>query len=63
MKSTINNKIDWDNSSNASIKMELESLKHQQKTVVDKIVTLSKNLEGWEQRAEKVIKAMTPKVK
>jgi hypothetical protein len=48
MKSTINNKIDWDNSSNASIKMELESLKHQQKTVVDKIVTLSKNLEELE---------------
>ena len=42
------NTIDWDNSSNASIKMELESLKHQQKTVVDKMVTLSKNLEELE---------------
>ena len=40
MKSTINNKIGWDNSSHASVKMELESLKHQQKTVVDKIVTI-----------------------
>ena len=42
------NTIDWDNSSNASIKMELESLKHQQKTVLDKMVTLSKNLEELE---------------
>jgi hypothetical protein len=42
------NTIDWDNSSNASIKMELESLKHQQKTVLDKMVTLSKNLEEIE---------------
>ena len=42
------NTIDWDNSSNASIKMELESLKHQQKAIVDKIITLSKNLEELE---------------
>ena len=48
MESTINNMIDWDNSSNASIKMGLESLKHQQKTIVDKIITLSKNLEELE---------------
>ena len=48
MENTIKNTIDWDNSSNASIKMELESLKHQQKTVVDKMVTLSKNLEELE---------------
>ena len=48
MENTRKNTIDWDNSSNASIKMELEGLKHQQKTVVDKIVTLSKNLEEIE---------------
>lgn len=48
MESVVNNRIDWDNSSNASIKMELESLKHQQKTVLDKMVTLSKNLEEIE---------------
>jgi hypothetical protein len=28
--------------------MELESLKHQQKAIVDKIITLSKNLEELE---------------
>jgi hypothetical protein len=28
--------------------MQLEGLKHQQKTVIDKIVTLSKNLEELE---------------
>jgi hypothetical protein len=48
MESVVNNRIDWDNSSNASIKMELESLKHQQKAIVDKIITLSKNLEELE---------------
>ena len=48
MENTIKNTIDWDNSSNASIKMELEAIKHQQKTVVDKMVTLSKNLEELE---------------
>jgi len=48
MENTIKNTIDWDNSSNASIKMELEVIKHQQKTVVDKMVTLSKNLEELE---------------
>ena len=48
MENTIKNTIDWDNSSNASIKMELEGIKHQQKTVVDKMVTLSKNLEELE---------------
>ena len=48
MENTIKNTIDWDNSSNASIKMELESLKHQQKAIVDKIITLSKNLEELE---------------
>ena len=48
MESMVNNTIDWDNISNASIKMQLEELKHQQKTVIDKIVTLSKNLEELE---------------
>jgi hypothetical protein len=48
MENTIKNTIDWDNSSNSSIKMQLEGLKHQQKTVVDKIVTLSKKLEELE---------------
>lgn len=48
MENIINKTIDWNNSSNASIKMGLESLKHQQKTVVDKMVTLSKNLEELE---------------
>jgi hypothetical protein len=48
MESMVNKSIDWDNSSNASIKMQLEGLKHQQKTVIDKIVTLSKNLEELE---------------
>jgi hypothetical protein len=48
MENIINKTIDWDISSNASIKMQLESLKHQQKTIVDKIVTLSKNLEEIE---------------
>jgi len=48
MENTRKNTIDWDNSSNASIKMELEGLKHQQKTVLDKMVTLSKNLEEIE---------------
>ena len=48
MENTIKNTIDWDNSSNASIKMELEGIKHQQKTVVDKMVILSKNLEELE---------------
>ena len=48
MENMINNTIDWNNSSNASIKMELESLKHQQKAIVDKIITLSKNLEELE---------------
>ena len=48
MENMINKTIDWNSSSNASIKMELESLKHQQKTIVDKIITLSKNLEELE---------------
>jgi DNA-binding protein YbaB len=48
MESMINNAIDWDNSSNASIKMQLEELKHQQKTIKEKIIKLSENLENIE---------------
>ena len=48
MENTIKNTIDWDNSSNTSIKMELESLKVQQNKIIEKIVTLSKNLEELE---------------
>ena len=48
MGNTIKNTIDWDSSSNTSIKMELESLKVQQNTIIEKIVTLSKNLEELE---------------
>jgi hypothetical protein len=48
MENTIKNTIDWDNSSNTSIKMELEILKVQQNTIIEKIVTLSKNLEELE---------------
>ena len=35
MENTIKNTIDWDNSSNTSIKMELESLKVQQNTIIE----------------------------
>ena len=48
MGNTIKNTIDWDSSSNTSIKMELEILKVQQNTIIEKIVTLSKNLEELE---------------
>ena len=44
----INNAIDWNTMSNASIKLQLEELKHQQKTIVDKIIDLSKKLEDVE---------------
>jgi len=48
MESMINNAIDWNTMSNASIKLQLEELKHQQKTIVDKIIDLSKKLEDVE---------------
>tara|TARA_R110002020_G_scaffold447550_3_gene659936 strand:- start:1348 stop:1548 length:201 start_codon:yes stop_codon:yes gene_type:complete len=48
MESMINNAIDWDNISNASIKLQLEELKHQQKTLRGKIIDLSKKLEDIE---------------
>lgn len=43
-----NNANDWDNMSNASIKMRLEELMFQQKTITEKIITLSGKLESIE---------------
>ena len=63
MESMVNRVIDWDNSSNASIKMELEGLKHQQKTVIDKIVTLSKILEELEKEYYYANKILTKRYK
>jgi len=40
--------IDWENMSNSSIKMELEELNHQQNSIKDKIINLSKKLESVE---------------
>lgn len=40
--------IQWDNMSNASIKMQLEELLYQQKSIRDKILTLSEKLEDIE---------------
>lgn len=40
-----NNAIDWNNMSNASIKMQLEELTHQQKSIKEKIISLSEKLE------------------
>jgi len=40
-----NNAIDWNNMSNASIKMQLEELTHQQKSIKEKIILLSEKLE------------------
>lgn len=37
--------IKWDNMNNASIKMHLEELTQQQKSIIDKIVKLSEKLE------------------
>ena len=41
-------KVDWENMSNSSIKMELEELIHQQKTIKNKILKLSEKLEDVE---------------
>jgi DNA-binding protein YbaB len=41
-------KVDWENMSNSSIKMELEELIHQQKTIKNKILNLSEKLEDVE---------------
>ena len=40
--------IDWENMNNASIKMQLEELNHQQNSIKDKIINLSKKLEEVE---------------
>jgi hypothetical protein len=40
--------IDWDNMSNANIKMHLEELMYQQKSIKDKIISLSEKLESVE---------------
>jgi len=43
-----NNTIDWENMSNASIKMQLEELLHQQKSIKDRMLSLSEKLESVE---------------
>jgi len=43
-----NKAIDWENMNNASIKMQLEELNHQQNSIKDKIINLSKKLEEVE---------------
>ena len=43
-----NKAIDWENMNNASIKMQLEELNHQQNSIKDKIINLSKRLEEVE---------------
>ena len=48
MESMINNAIDWDNNSNASIKLHLEELKHEQESIKQNIVKLSEKLEDVE---------------
>ena len=40
-----NNAIDWNNMSNASIKMQLEELLYKQKSIKEKIIDLSKRSE------------------
>ena len=44
----INKTIDWENMNNASIKMQLEELMNQQKSIKDKIIQLSEKLEDIE---------------
>jgi predicted nucleic acid-binding Zn-ribbon protein len=44
----VNKAIDWENMNNASIKMQLEELNHQQNSIKDKIIDLSKRLEEVE---------------
>jgi cellulose synthase/poly-beta-1,6-N-acetylglucosamine synthase-like glycosyltransferase len=43
-----NKKIDWENLSNSSIKMNLESLLHEQISLRDRILKLSEKLEEIE---------------
>jgi hypothetical protein len=40
-----NKTIEWENMSNASIKMQLEELMYQQETIKNKILSLSEKLE------------------
>ena len=47
-KCMTNKSIDWENMNNASIKMQLEELNHQQNSIKDKIINLSKKLESVE---------------
>jgi len=42
------NKINWDDLSNSSIKMNLESLMHEQISIREKIIKLSEKLESIE---------------
>jgi len=44
----INKAIEWENMNNASIKMQLEELMNQQKSIKDKIIQLSEKLEDIE---------------
>lgn len=48
LKYMTNKVIDWENMNNASIKMQLEELNHQQNSIKDKIINLSKKLESVE---------------
>jgi hypothetical protein len=43
-----NNRIEWDNMGNASIKMKLEELIHEQNALKDRIIKLSEKLESVE---------------
>lgn len=43
-----NNTIKWDDMNNSSIKMRLEELSYQQKSIIDKILKLSEKLEDIE---------------
>ncbi len=40
--------IDWENMNNSSIKMRLEELENQQKSIKDKLIKLSEKLESVE---------------
>ncbi len=42
------NRLDWDNMSNSSIKMNLETILHEQISVRDRIMKLSEKLEELE---------------
>jgi len=48
LDSMINKAIEWENMNNASIKMQLEELMNQQKSIKDKIIQLSEKLEDIE---------------